>query len=420
MVVAIERVSTGFERSIGLHAGLLQGTYLCFVALLGALLLYLVVNQQVSRIAPALTLQEIKASADRLGNAERVGIIRGLEADLGSEPLNLETIKNLVIHWAAAGETAKSDGFALVLAQRSFRDAEAQALALDISLKKRDYAQSIRIVDAVLRTKPKSREFLFPLLRTLSDIPGSLPSLVEILADNPHWRTDFLTDLAKNGENTFTLSKLIAMLKKTASPAKVNEVRALVARLLEERNYDGAYYAWLDSLPVQDLKKVGLVFDGGFESNNRGLLFDWTFQRRKNVEVRIISRGNSQADNALQIHFAKNNSPFADVSQILYLSAGTYRLEGEFRTENLQNERGLVWKVFCISDAKQFLGATSRHNGTSGWTPFTADFAVPAEKCEMQRLVLVLDAKLALDQNISGRIWYDNLKISNLDLIRTE
>jgi hypothetical protein len=420
MVVAIERGSTRFERSIGLRAGLLQGIYLCFVALLGALLFYLVINQEVSRIAPAPGLQEIKVSADRLGNAERVGIIRRLEADLGSEPLNLETIKKLVIYWAAAGETSRSDGLALVLAQRSFRDVEAQALALDSSLKKRDYAQSIRIMDAVLRTKPKSREFLFPVLRTLSDDPGALPSLVGVLANNPHWRTDFLIDLAKNGQNTGALSKLMTMLKKTTSPAKVNEVRALVIRLLEERNYDGAYYAWLDSLPVQDLKKVGLVFDGGFESNNRGLLFDWTFRRRKNVEVRIMSRGNSQADNALQIHFAKNNSPFADISQTLYLSAGNYRLEGEVRTENLQNERGLAWMVFCLSDAGEVLGATSRHNGTSDWMAFTADFSVPAEKCEMQRLVLVLDARLALDQNISGRIWYDNLKISNLDLIRTE
>jgi hypothetical protein len=416
MVVAIERGSTRFER----FTGLLQGLYLCFVALLGALLFYLVINEEVSRIAPALTLQEIKLSADRLGNAERTGIIGSLEADLGSEPLNLEAIKKLVIYWAAAGETAKSDRLALALAQRSFRDVEAQALALDISLAKRDYARAIHIMDAVLRTKPKSKEFLFPLLRTLSDNPDSLSSLVDVLADNPHWRTDFLTDLAKNGKNTGVLSKLIAMLKKKGSPAKVNEVRALVARLLEERNYDGAYYAWLDSLPVQDLKKVGLVFDGGFESNNRGLLFDWTFQRRKNVEVRIISRGNSQADNALQIRFAKNNSSFADVSQTLYLSAGNYRLEGEVRTEDLQNERGLVWKVFCLSDAKQILGTTSRHNGTSDWTAFTADFAVPAEKCEMQRLVLVLDARLVLDQNISGRIWYDNLKINNLDLIRTE
>ena len=48
------------------------------------------------------------------------------------------------------------------------------------------------------------------------------------------------------------------------------------------------------------------------------------------------------------------------------------------------------------------------------------DFSVPANSCVMQRLVLVLDAKSKLDQNISGRIWYDNLKISNLDLTQTE
>ena len=60
--------------------------------------------------------------------------------------------------WAAYGDNARSDALVLVLAERSFRDVEAQALALDISLKQQDYGQSIRILDAVLRTNEKNHQ----------------------------------------------------------------------------------------------------------------------------------------------------------------------------------------------------------------------------------------------------------------------
>jgi hypothetical protein len=418
MVVAHTTDWTGNESTVRFR--LLQEAYLPFIFLLGAVLFYLVINQHVSKPGPFPNLLEIRAIADKLSIAERGGTIGRLEGDLVSEPLDSSVLKKLVIYWSASGDGTRSDVLALIAAQRSLRDVESQALALDISLRKQDYAQSVRILDAVLRTQGKSQATLFPLLGTFAANPGALPALVDVLVANPPWRANFMIDLARSSENANVPFQLLAMLKGTASPPQANEVRALIVRLLADHNYDRAYYVWLDNLPAQDLKKVGLVFDGGFESNSRDLLFDWAFRERKNVDVRVISKRSSQADNALRIDFAKNSSPFSDVSQTLYLTAGNYRLEGEVKTENLQNERGLLWKILCVNEAKQFLVATPGHNGTSDWSSFKVDFSVPADSCVMQRLVLVLDAKSKLDQNISGRIWYDNLKISNLDLIQTE
>jgi hypothetical protein len=418
MVVAQTTGWTGNESTVRLR--LLQGAYLPFIFLLGAVLFYFVINQHVSKPGPFSSLLEIKAAADKLSIAERGGTIRRLEGELVSEPLDSSVLKKLAIYWNASGDGTRSDALALIAARNSLRDVESQALALDISLRKQDYAQSVRILDAVLRTQGKSQATLFPLLGTFAANPGALPALAEVLGANPPWRANFMIDLARSSENANVPFQVLAMLKGTASPPQANEVRALIVRLLADRNYDRAYYVWLDNLPAQDLKKVGLVFDGGFESSSHDLIFDWTFRERKNVDVRVISKRSSQADNALRIDFAKNSSPFSDVSQTLYLTAGNYRLEGEVKTENLQNERGLLWKIHCVNEAKQFLVATPWHNGTSGWSSFKVDFSIPADSCVMQRLVLVLDAKSKLDQNISGRIWYDNLKISNLDLIQTE
>ena len=116
---------------------------------------------------------------------------------------------------------------------------------------------------------------------------------------------ELVIDLARSSENANVPFQLIATLKGTASPPQPNEVRALLIRLLADRNYDRAYYVWLDNLPAQDLKKVGLVFDGGFESGSRDLLFDWTFRERNNVDVRVISKRSSQADNALRMILPK-------------------------------------------------------------------------------------------------------------------
>jgi hypothetical protein len=419
MVMAAAREGGRRGQSMHVQVDGLQCAYLFAVTLLASLLLYLVWGQQANRAIPHISVQESKVSAGRLSNNDRAQVIRELESDLISEPLNLETLKKLVIYWAAAGERARSDRLALILAQRSFRDIEVQAMALDIALQHQDHGQAVRILDRILRTKAGSEERLFPLLKSMAENPDARQHLAEALAGNPPWRSSFMIDLANNG-NPLAASELISLLKSTDVPVQPRELKPLIARLLAEASYEKAYYLWLDGLPTQDLKKVGLVFDGGFESHNRNLSFDWTIQKRKNVDVRIVSKGNSQADNALLVDFANSTSPFADVSQILYLGHGSYRFEGDSKTENLQNERGLVWQITCLDPAGHALATTAAQTGTNEWRTFAVDFTVPAARCPMQRLILLLDAKAVLDRRISGRVWYDNLKISNLGGIATE
>ena len=419
MVTVVAREGGRRGQSMHLQVDGLQWAYLFTVALLANLLLYLVWGQHANRAVPHVAVQDSKVSAGGLGDDGRARVIRELESRLVSEPLNLETLKKLVIYWAAAGERARSGRLALILAQRSFRDAEVQALALDIALQHQDHRQAVRILDRILRTKTGSEKHLFPLLRSMAENPDARQYLAEVLASSPRWRSSFIIDLANKGD-TLAASELISMLKNMDAPAQPRELKPLIARLFAEANYEKAYYLWLDSLPKQDLKKVGLVFDGGFESHSRSLSFDWTIQKRKNVDVRIASKGNSQADNALLVDFANSTSAFADVSQILYLGHGSYRFEGESKAENLQNERGLVWQITCLDPAGHALATTAAQTGTSEWQSFAVDFTVPVARCPMQRLILLLDAKTILDQRISGRVWYDNLKISNLDGIATE
>ncbi|MGB8315214.1 MAG: hypothetical protein WCE69_12105 [Aestuariivirga sp.] len=417
--MAAARDRRGREQSMHMQVDGLQWAYHFALALLASLLLYLVWGQQADRAIPHVSTQESKASAGKLSNDDRAQVIRQLESDLIPEPLNLETLKKLVIYWAAAGARARSDRLTLILAQRSFRDIEVQAMALGVALQHQDHGQAVRILDRILRTKTGSEESLFPLLRSMTENRDARQHLAKALAGNPPWRSSFMIDLANNGD-TLAASELISLLKSTDVPAQPRELKPLIIRLLAEASYEKAYYLWLDGLPVQDLKKVGLVFDGGFESHSRSLSFDWTIQKRKNVDVRIVSKGNSQADNALLVDFANSTSQFADVSQILYLAHGSYRFEGDAKAENLQNERGLVWQITCLDPAGHALATTAAQTGTSEWRSFAVDFTVPAARCPMQRLILLLDAKTTLDQRISGRVWYDNLKISNLDGIAAE
>ena len=161
MVMTFETRGMGVEYPAGLLQRPLQTAYAMSVALAGVALFYLVINQGLSRQAPSQSLQEIRAAAEKAGIAERSAIIKNLEAEMISEPLDLEILKQLSIYWAAAGDSARSEDLALILAQRSLREVEAQAMALDISLRKQDFGQALKILDGILRTKEKSQKTLF-------------------------------------------------------------------------------------------------------------------------------------------------------------------------------------------------------------------------------------------------------------------
>ena len=88
--------------------------------------------------------------------------------------------------------------------------------------------------------------------------------------------------------------------------------------------------------------------------------------------------------------------------------------------DDLVTDRGMVWRVYCAEGDKQLIGETPLISGTFKWQPFAADFTVPAAKCHAQWLRLENAARVAIEQQISGEVWYDHMAIAARPAVASE
>jgi hypothetical protein len=103
----------------------------------------------------------------------------------------------------------------------------------------------------------------------------------------------------------------------------------------------------------------------------------------------------------------------APIYQLLRLGPGKYIYSGEFKAENLKTESGLVWRIFCQEAGHELLATSATLSGTRQWDSFDVRFDVPPN-CPTQVLLLRIWSPATLDQKISGRAYYDNLRITQL------
>ena len=113
----------------------------------------------------------------------------------------------------------------------------------------------------------------------------------------------------------------------------------------------------------------------------------------------------------MNIDFLGGRVKFEHVSHLLNLMPGPYRFQGRERSQALQNERGLRWRIVCVGDDAQTLGTTDLMSGDTPWRTFAVDFSVPADKCLYQKLVLELPARAALETEVVGRVSYADLEL---------
>jgi hypothetical protein len=76
----------------------------------------------------------------------------------------------------------------------------------------------------------------------------------------------------------------------------------------------------------------------------------------------------------------------------------------------------LQWSISCAGRGKPALGEGPMFVGVAPkWGEFDFTFTVPETECRAQELRLVLAARSASEQLVSGTVWYDDLQISRLE-----
>lgn len=265
-------------------------------------------------------------------------------------------------------------------------------------------------IDMMLRVQPETLPQQSVILIAMAGSLPAQPLLANKLSRHPPWREGFMAQLSQHAKDSRTVAPMVNLLRAQPGGLSDAELAAWIERLSRDHHWGEAYLAWVQSLTAAQQQKLGNIFNGGFEQEPSNNGFDWRFQHASGAYIERLPDGGAKGNLALRVSFEDRRIPFNHVQQLLALAPGSYRLAGRARAEGLRSERGLVWRVVCASDGKQLAG-TDPLMGYSQWRPFATDFQVPVGDCGGQWLQLAVPARIAAEQRIGGRAWFDDLRI---------
>jgi hypothetical protein len=291
----------------------------------------------------------------------------------------------------------------------NLRSLEPQIWLLDRDIRRGDVAPALQRIDILFRGQ--SSGTLGPLVLALAPALTSEPyrlGFTGLLRANPKWRAYVLDELSARSSDLPGLNALFAALQAGDNPPTAPELAAFLTRLITGGMLDQAYLAWTKSLPPERLRRQEYLYNARFQYAMTNLPFDWVFAP---VSGALIGVSTENGRRILNVDFFGGRVPFQNVSHLLTLAPGPYRFSGLERSENLQNERGIWWRLFCVGKPADSLAATDLQTDEKPWREFTVDFDVPRDNCPYQELVLELPARVVRETEIIGGVSYANLEI---------
>ena len=331
---------------------------------------------------------------------------------LRSNPLDSRALTLLGLIAERKGDGKTADALMQIAGARTWRDRELQAWLFNRDFRHGDYAQALAHADAILRMDSEWQTELFPVLAALTVDARAFEDLTGFLATSPPWRTWFLSQLSTRLANRARLIQLYAALDETEKPPTKQELRPYLDRLIKDGNFDQAKQTWQDTLSPEQQANEIYPFNRDFSLPIDGLPFNWNLETVPGVEIQIVSAADGGGKSALLVQFSGARVSFANVKQLMLLSAGDYTFRGRVKAEELVTARGLWWKIFCADSVAKTLAHTELVSGTLPWSDFAVNFQVPAADCEAQWLQLELPARIEPEKKIAGQVWYQQLRIA--------
>jgi hypothetical protein len=335
--------------------------------------------------------------------------IRKIAAEtIKADPLNAQAFRLL---GEVTGESEEVRRLMQDAVKRSRRESLALFWLLNDSFYRKDFEAALERADILLRTRPEISAYVFAYLALIAEDPKGEALLISQLAPRPSWRGQFFEALPRTLRGVNTPFLLMTALMRSGSPPSNEELAPYLDFLIAKNRDDLAYNVWLRFLPKDRLERLALLTNGSFEDTPSGLPFDWRIAPGVNAIAEVASLGAGGA-HELHISFGVGRVQFPEVSQVVVLAPGHYRLEGKLRGTILA-KRGLRWQLRCALGSRSLLGETEMLVGQSEeWRVFSLEAIVPAgENCAGQTLRLFHDSRSASEEFISGEVWFDDLHL---------
>jgi hypothetical protein len=333
-------------------------------------------------------------------------------ASLMNAPLDARGLRILGQVAPFTGNDVDAAKFMRAASDLSLHESIAVDWLLMHSAEVKDYKAALRYADIILRTLPGFDPYVMPILALVARDESSRGLIEDALVKDPPWRSNFLQQLPKSvGDERVPLELLLA-LRQTAHPPAKRDVNSYLEFLVQHQLYQLAYYTWLQFLPAQELRSVGLLYNGNFDAAPSGSPFDWRIEQGAGVAIDIQEQPDTHGAQALIVDFEIGRVEYHSVRQMIMLAPGQYRFEALYQGM-LGGPRGLKWRVTCAESANRPFAESDMMSGTAAaWQGIAFDFTVPEENCGAQYISLDLDARMPSEELITGSISFKDLRIS--------
>lgn len=196
---------------------------------------------------------------------------------------------------------------------------------------------------------------IWPAIAQISVSPAARKEIKGEIARGAAWRDTYLTALSDSNvdraiafEMLESAGKRRPVTNKPLPPGTPDDRRAFLRQLIVQRDYDRAYLAWVQWLPLASQTAVGRVFDSGFKGAAALPPFAW--------ELSDGVGGATAIDPAVGLSLDYSGDDGAVLAkQMILLPPGRFRLVTQARFDPISNENGiapLVWSVSCATDNK--------------------------------------------------------------------
>lgn len=164
-------------------------------------------------------------------------------------------------------------------------------------------------------------------------------------------------------------------------------INQITGAFIRQQRYSEAFL--LFRLTRDETADTGLVYNGGFDQPVSGNPFDWRLTRQAGVDLAIAPRrtASGEVESVLAIRFLDNPIRFANVSQMVRLAPGQYRLAIAYSARELRAPKPLKFSVACVESGAR-IGAGLFEYGTLASAELSFDFTVPPTRCSLQRLLV--------------------------------
>ena len=362
---------------------------------------------------PIYTTERVLAQAANLAasNPERAYVIVSHVAQ--NHPLNARAWVMLGLLVEAKGQTKQAQQLMQWVATMFPNRPDTQLQLGNFWARQSNVLFAMRAWGRAIDMQPALRKALYPQLLTLVEQPTNFVAARQAFAEPSAWADGFFRYAVNNAAYMETLKLIYYARLQTKTPLTDEIRRDYLGRLLRESMWTDAYFVWLNGLSASQQLALGHIYDGGFEQEVHAEGFSWHLAEVEGLTVRPQQIQGASGQYALHIAFkGAKRQPSLLASQILLLDAGPYVFSGRVKLETLSAVNGLRWELVCLTAASTVLATSQNFIDKMHWQSFNLPIEIPAD-CPAQSLRLLLDPVDAKRTNLSGSLWFDDLKISN-------